>query len=435
MRREIDKYLLEWKNEQDHKVLVVRGARQIGKTYAIRELGKTFKSFLEINFEKEKSIHRFFTGDINPLTICNNLSAYFSHNIEPGKTLLFFDEIQACPAALLTLRYFYEEIPSLHVIAAGSLLEFTLSEIPSQAVGRLSYLFMYPMNFKEFLLALNQDTLTPIINNASINDQINPVFHQKLINYYKIHQIIGGMPAVVKEYTKNQNLLSCQKIIDELLITIKEDFAKYKKQAPITRLNEVFSAICYQAGTKFKYSNVVSRSSLPMLKESLELLIKAGLAYKVHHSSARGIPLGAQVDYKKFKVICFDCGIQQRMMGLEFKDYLVAENFNQINKGNIAEIYVGLELIANSSPNNPCPLYYWHRESNNSNAEVDYVIQKSEKITPIEVKAGTKGQMQSMQIFLKERNLEKGIRISLENFSTIDNIDIIPLYAAGRILN
>jgi predicted AAA+ superfamily ATPase len=188
-----------------------------------------------------------------------------------------------------------------------------------------------------------------------------------------------------------------------------------------------------QAGGKFTYANVDSASSSHSLKSALEMLVQAGLAYKIHHTSARGLPLGAQVNPKRFKVILFDVGLHQRLLGLDLKEYLVSDEFEAVNKGNLAEVLAGLELIGNAPPTNRPPLYYWHRESRASNAEIDYLIQRGKDIVPIEVKAGRKGQMQSMFIFLKERNLKSGIRVSLENFGRYGNIDVIPLYAIGGL--
>lgn len=435
MKRTIDSALLNWKNDPDRKVLLLRGARQIGKTYSIRNLGKSFEYFLEVNFEEEKNIKNIFQDSLNPQLIIQKLAAYFAIPIIPAKTLLFFDEIQSCKEALSSLRFFYEKMPDLHVIAAGSLLEFALSEIPSQGVGRITSLFMYPMSLTEFLLEQNEDLLLEEVYKANSQKPIDTLLHKKLIEQYKIYQIIGGMPDIVQSYITHRNLLICQKKLDDLLLTLKDDFAKYKNKAPVSCLNEVFNSIVFQTGQKFKYSNIDSHSSFQVLKEALELLIKAGLAYKVIHSSAQGIPLGAQINHKKFKVILFDIGLHQRLLGLDLAHYLISDEFSMINKGSLAEAFVGLELIK-YAPNHLNPqLFYWHREAKNSNAEIDYLIQKQEHLIPIEVKAGTKGQMQSMLLFFKTHSyIKKGIRVSLENFNTYDQIDIFPLYAIRNII-
>ena len=433
MKREIDKYFLEWKEEYPRKVILLRGARQIGKTYTVRKTGKTFKYFLEINFEEEKDLRSIFQGSLNPQNICEKLSAIFSVPVISGETLLFFDEIQACPEALSSLRFFYEKMPKLHLIAAGSLLEFALSEIPSQGVGRIQSLFMYPMSFVEFLMANDAQSIVEFVNKSNTQNPLDEIFHKKLIEYLKIYLFIGGMPEVVQTYVNRKDLILCQKKLDSLLITFRDDFAKYKKKSPVGRLREVFDSVVFQAGNKFKYSNIESSSKSQDLKEALDLLLQAGLAYKIYHSSAQGLPLGAQINIKKFKVILFDIGLHQRLLGLDLRNYLLSENFQGINKGNMAEIFVGLELMCTSPVYLSPQLFYWHREVRGSNSEIDYLIQQEENVIPVEVKAGTKGQMQSMYIFLKSHKSKYGIRISLENFAEYEKIKVIPLYAVYKI--
>lgn len=433
MERIIDKYLLEWKAENSRKVVLLRGARQVGKTYSVRKLGRSFKYFLEINFEEEKDLRAVFQGSLNPQNICEKLSAFFSVPIVPGETLLFFDEIQACPEALSSLRFFYEKIPGLHLIAAGSLLEFALSEIPSQGVGRIHSLFMYPMSFVEFLTANEAKAIIGLVNKSNTRNPLEEVFHNKLVEYLKTYLFIGGMPEVVQTYIDRKDLILCQKKLDDLLVTFRDDFTKYRRKSPVGRLREVFDSIVFQAGNKFKYSNIDSSSRSQDLKDALDLLLQAGLAYKIYHTSAQGLPLGAQINTKKFKVILFDVGLHQRLLGLDLRSYLLSENFQGINRGNIAEIFVGLELMCNGPVHISRQLFYWHREARGSNAEIDYLIQKEGCIVPIEVKAGTKGQMQSMYLFLKSHRLEYGIRVSLENFSEYGKIKALPLYAVYKI--
>ena len=435
MDRKIHNSLLEWKASSSRKVLLVRGARQVGKTYSIRQLGSTFEYFLEVNFEKDKEINSFFSGSLSPDMICQKISAYFSVPIIPGKTLLFFDEIQACPEALSALRFFYEITPEIHLIAAGSLLEFAIETIPSYGVGRIQHLFMYPMSFDEFLTANNETGLIDLKNQAGTDNPLEDPFHNKFIDYLKIYYLVGGMPESVLEYITNKDILSCQKKIDALIETLKDDFAKYKKRSPVQRLREVFLSIPYQTGSKFMFSNIDSNSRHDSLKDALELIIQAGLAYKVFHTSARGIPLGAQIKHKRFKVVLSDIGIHQRLLGMSAAEIITSANVEMINKGCIAEMYTGLEMIK-ASPSELRPeIYYWQREKRGSNAEVDYIIQKNGEIIPIEVKSGTQGKMQSMRIFLEERKLSSGVRVSLEPFSRYGNIKVVPLYAVSNIIN
>lgn len=434
MKRYIDKHLQEWCDANGRKVLLIRGARQIGKTFSVRQLGKTFKHLLEVNFEEDKEVKAFFDGSLHPIGIIEKLSAYYAVPVIPGKTLLFFDEIQACPEAISSLRFFYEKMPELHVIGTGSLLEFALSEIPSLGVGRLSNLFMYPLNFFEFLEAENESRLIKMIENSDYKNPMNDVFHKKLINRLKTYLIIGGMPEVVQKYIITHDLIQCQNILDELIVTFIDDFAKYKKRAPVERLEEVFRNVALQTGHKFKYSKIDKHLPATIYKDTLNLLVKAGIVVKTHHSSANGIPLGAQINPKKFKVNLFDIGLHQRLMGLDLPGILVSNDFNVINQGCLAEAFTALELLAYSNPRIKQNLFYWHREARNSNAEVDYILQKNDKIIPIEVKAGTKGQMQSLHLFMEEKKLDYGIRISLENFCKYEKIRVCPMYAIKNII-
>jgi predicted AAA+ superfamily ATPase len=434
MKRSVDKELLEWKNDPERKVLLVRGARQVGKTYVVRKLAESFKYFLEINFEETPEAKIFFERSRNPNELCEKLSIFFDIPIIPGETLLFLDEIQACPDALKSLRFFYEKMPQLHTIAAGSLLEFALEEIPSFGVGRIASIFMYPMNFNEYLIASDNESMAKFIRQSSPGNPVDSVIHGKILDKLKIFQVIGGMPEAVASYLKYKDVRRCQKVLDDLITTIIDDFSKYKKRIPPLKLQEVFYSTVHQVGSKFKYSRVSPEGGGTVgYKDALELIIKAGIARRIFHTSARGLPLGAQVNEKKFKILPLDTGIYQRMLGLDLSEHIISDFSTLINRGHLSELFVGLELISHQSSHLRPQLYYWHREAKSSNAEIDYVISSRGRIIPIEVKSGIRGQMQSLHLFLTERNLTTGLRISAENFSTYNSIQAIPLYAVSRV--
>ncbi len=433
IERKIDKVLIDWKNKPDRKPLLLRGARQVGKSTAVQELSKHFENYVEINFESQIEVHQFFKGNLNPESICENLSLYFNTPIIPGKTLLFFDEIQSCLPAISSLRFFYEKLPALHLISAGSLLEFALEQLPSFGVGRVRSVFIFPLSFDEFLGSLGEQKLVELKKKANPANPLPIPFHQKLIDYFKKFLIIGGMPEAVSVYASGGSFLDVQSVLDDLLVSIKADFAKYKQKVPSTRINEVFESIVHQNGGKFIYTKAATQTSLLQIKEAVQLLSMAGLVIPVTHSSANGVPLGAEIDEKKRKLMLFDTGLYQRFLDLNAGQILAQDDFDSINKGAIAEMYVGLEYLKYGSPFQHENLYYWHRENANSNAEVDYVIAQNQQIIPIEIKASKKGAMQSLFQFMKEKNSEKGIRISLENFTEIPLIDVIPLYAISTI--
>jgi uncharacterized protein len=434
MRRAISSRLQEWKKEKNRKVLLLRGARQVGKTFIVRELGKDFTNYLEVNFEKNSDVKYFFEQNLDPVRICTNLSAYYNIPVVDGKTLLFFDEIQSCPGAIQSLRFFYESKPGLHVIAAGSLLEFALEDLTSWGVGRIRSLYMYPMSFDEFLWANNEDSLLDLKKNASEMLPLNPAFHEKLKDLLRKFLIIGGMPEAVKTYVSNSaDINSVQNILSDVTISYYDDFAKYKSRIPVLRLREAMESVIKQLGGKYIYSQTGPLSNPAQAKEALDLLEMAGIVYKVYHSSGVGVPLGARVNYKKFKALLHDIGIFQQLSGLRLSELLIANNIDMLNKGNIAEAFAGLEMIKYANVHEKRQLYYWHREKRGSSAEVDYIIEKEGKVIPVEIKSGSTGKMQSMYRFLEEKKAPWGIRLSLENFSVYDRIRVIPLYAISSI--
>lgn len=436
MKRYIYQSLIEWKKDKVHKVLLLRGARQVGKTFIARELGKTFTYFVEVNFERNNDIQLFFEQNFDPERICSNLSAYYSIPIIEEQTLLFFDEIQACPKAIQALRFFYESKPNLHVIAAGSLLEFALADLSSFGVGRIRSLFMYPMSFDEFLSAINEDMLVHLKRQASPDNPLNIAFHNKLTDYLKKFLLTGGMPEVVKTYITNSgNINAVQQVLADITISLYDDFVKYKKRSPVLRLREVLDSTIKQAGGKYIYAKAGVLSNIAQAKEALDLLEMAGLVHKVYHSSGQGLPLGAEANHKIFKVLFLDTGILQQNAGLKLSDLLLAQNTEMLNKGRLAELFAGLEMIKYETPMNRPQLYYWHREKRGSSAEVDYLFNHKGLIIPIEVKSGSSGKMQSLYQFLTEKNRPKGIRLSMENFASFDKVEVIPLYAISNLFN
>ncbi len=428
--RNIDKELKQWKKDRERKPLLIRGARQVGKTKTIREFGKNFENYVEVNFEEYPGVKSFFESGLSPADICENLSAIFKSDITPGKTLLFLDEIQSCPAAIASLRYFYEKMPGLHVIAAGSLLEFALAELPTFGVGRIRSIFLYPLSFPEFLTGTGEQRLLELMAAASPLNPLPVAVHEKLLRLVKKFILLGGMPQVAAEYIQSGNINRCQLLLTDLLVAFRADFTKYKKKLQVTLLQEVFESVIAQAGNKFVYSAGSSSAHHSQIKNALALLTTAGLVIPVTHTAANGLPLGAEANTKRQKMVLLDTGLFQRAMGLELDEFLITNDFDVINKGSIAEQFAGLELIKSLSCYDPPELFYWHREAKSSNAEVDYVISFREKIIPVEVKSGKKGAMKSLRIFMDEKNTEKGIRISAENFSHYDKILTYPLYAS-----
>lgn len=434
-KRKIDDELKNWMKSPDRKPLILRGARQVGKSSSVRHLAKNFKYFIEVNFEEHKQAHKIFEGNLTPKEICDNISLMFNVPIIPGETLLFFDEIQACIPAISSLRFFYEKFNEIHLIAAGSLLDFALNELPSFGVGRIRSIFIYPFSFDEFLSACGEELLLEAKRKSSLSNPLLEPVHNKILQLFKKYLLIGGMPEVIAKYIQHNNVHSTLQILDDLITSLKTDFVKYKNRVPSLRILEVFASVTQQMGNKFVFNKADTEANHKQIKEALNLLIMAGLVIPVTHSSSNGIPLGAEINSRKRKMLIIDTGIFQRLLDLDISNILNENDFNLINKGAIAELFVGLEILKSLPSNIQQNLYYWQRESVSGNAEVDYVIQSKQNIIPIEVKSGSKGSMKSIYQFLREKNREFGIRFSTENYSTYENIKVYPIYAVSNFLS
>ena len=407
----------------------------MGKTTAVRYLARQFDYFAEVDFNERPDIHYLFGGSYSPQEICQLLSVQLQTPIEPGRTLLFFDEIQACPEAINRLRYFYEKYPQQHLIAAGSLLEFALESLPSYGVGRIRSLFMYPFSMEEFFWATGNEALAQLIGRATPSTPLPAPIHEQALKLLRQFLVLGGMPAVVSAFCKTGNVLECQRLLGELVQSFRDDFAKYRNKVPSMSIDSVFRSVAEQGLGKFVYSKVHLEANTAQIRKALDTLILAGLVIPVTHTSANGIPLGAEVNEKYQRMIFIDTGLLQCVLGLDIAPFFhPSSDMQVINRGAIAETFVGTEIIKSGSFYQRQPLYCWHREKSGSNAEVDYVVQTGNDIRPIEVKSGTKGSMQSLRVFMQQKQLAWGIRTSLENFSEYEDIKVYPLYAIRNAL-
>lgn len=432
LKRDLSDHLRKWKNDPRKKPLILRGARQVGKSWLARELGKEFDNFVEINFEKKPELASLFDGNIDTGKIMQNLSNYLGTKITPGTTLLFFDEIQECPKAILTLRYFYEDLPQLHVLAAGSLLEFQLKNI-NVPVGRVSFVNVYPLSFAEYLTAANKHHLRIMLMENYFKPIPEPI-HNLLIEEVRNYTLLGGMPEIVADYLEFGLLNRCSDIQTNLLETYRSDFQKYAKKHQLKYIEKVFDSIPMQLGRKFKYANIAADIKSRDLGDALELLQMAGIAYKVYHTNANGFPLMVESDPKKFKVLFFDIGLALRILKLDHRPLLLDPDISLVNNGAAAELFAGLELIAYQNHIERVNLFYWHRESKSSNAEVDYVTAIDGKIVPVEVKSSTTGRMKSLRIFMELKHRDFAVKVSGLNFSLFENVQSIPLYGLESLV-
>ncbi len=433
-KRQIDSVLAAWKSSARHKPILLRGARQVGKSSAVRELGKSFEHFIEINLEGNKSLCSLFGDNLDVKQICVQIASIYNTPIVPGKTLLFIDEIQASARAIASLRFFWEQYPELHVIAAGSLLEFALRDLPSFGVGRIHSLFMYPFSFDEFLMASGKEMLLDYKRQEGHSQKPLPeAFHQELISQLRTYYLVGGMPEAVSQWLDGNDYAKCQVVQNDILISYQDDFKKYKSRINPEVLRKTMFSVARQAGSKFVYGNVDGEFDSKSIKNALGLLSLAGLIIPVTHTSANGLPLGAEVNEKFRKYLFLDVGLMQTLLNLSSRDVLLSDAVDFVNKGGVSEMFAGLELIKYQDTSRPAELYYWQRESKNAQAEVDYVMAVNGKIIPIEVKANRSGSMQSFHLFMNQKQSDYGVRTSLENFGSYDKIRVIPLYALSAI--
>jgi uncharacterized protein len=433
MKRLIDYHLRRWKESSLRWPLLLRGARQVGKTYAVRELGKTFASFVEINFETNKKAKTLFEKDLDPVRIVRDISAFTEQQIIPGQTLLFFDEIQALPEGITALRSFYENMPELHVIAAGSLLDFAIEQV-GVPVGRVQFLYMYPLSFVEFLCATDHAMLAQVILSHLKAEEISHVIHAQALDLLGYYLAIGGMPQAVACWKEKLNLHACAQIPHMLVSAYQYDFVKYGKSHQIKYLDHLFSRIPQQLGKIFKYSTIGDFRKRE-LEPCVDLLVTAGVIHRIMHSDGQGIPLGAQADLDTFKLIFLDVGLTQFILDLKTGDWLLNPLAEFINKGMLVESFVGQEILAYEHPLRKAQLYYWKRDARGSEAEVDYLIQLTRDIIPVEVKSGKGKTRRSMQSFLESHpNSPYGIRFSINNYSLYDKVYSYPLYAIAQVV-
>lgn len=443
-KRNIDDKLLEWKESPRRKPLLIRGARQVGKSTAVRHLGKGFKYFVEVNLESQPSVRQLFTKDIDVHRTCEAISATLGIPVVAGKTLLFIDEIQVCQEAIMSLRYFKEDYPELHVIAAGSLLEFTLEELPSFGVGRIRSLYMYPFSFDEFLLAQGLDTTVDFKHKATSLSPLPEAVHNKLVEQLKTFYLVGGMPAAITEWVESKSYIECTRVHNDILDTYQDDFSKYKSRVSPALLRQVLRSVALQAGCKFVFRQVADDIHSSVIKEALHLLTLAGLIKPVTHSDGNGVPLGAEENCNYTKYLFLDLGLMQTMLGTPAANVLLSSDVDFVNKGAASEMFAGLELVKNHDCFQKAEMYYWQNLSRGTNAEIDYLVVKDGIVVPIEVKASTRGSMQSLWLFMRKKGLHRAIRTSLENFGEFEyvdkesqdevrHVDVVPLYALSNL--
>jgi uncharacterized protein len=433
MNRALQHELVQWKDALGRRPLLLRGARQVGKTHVVRQFAhESFTNCVELNFELQPELRSIFTT-LDPHAIVRTIALTQNVAITPGTTLLFLDEIQECPQAIMAMRYFYERLPELHVIGAGSLLDFTLRmddfRVP---VGRVQYLYLRPLSFVEFLTALDEHALVEALQAFSLDNSLAQAIHEKLLRLLRDYLLIGGMPAVVADYLRTPHQTTYQRVATALLQTYRDDFGKYASRVKHPFLQKVFETAPRLVGQRYQYVQVDRDARSRELKAALSLLVRAGVLSQIHATSGAGLPFAAQSKETLFKILFLDVGLMQRACGLD-ATIATATDFLAINTGAVAEQFVGQELLAYSSPYEDATLFYWFREKRGSQAEVDYLCSVDELVVPVEVKAGKTGRLRSLKQFMDSYECPLGVRVSQLPLSFEESVLSVPLYALGQL--
>ncbi len=430
MYRIVTEKLIKWKNSSRRKPLIVRGARQVGKTWAIEKFGsENYAKFYTIDLEKRPDIHSVFDGNLDPKVIIEQLESLLNIRINIDNTLVFFDEIQACPKALSALRYFYEEMPELHIIAAGSLLEFALSKI-SFPVGRVQFLNMYPCTFYEFLCAVDKNIiasklLEPI---TKLPEAIHNALLAEMRNYF----FIGGMPEAIAAYIGSGSMLDAFDVQTEIVDAYRQDFSKYAPRVDKQCLNMVLNSVSEMVGEQIKYSRLAEGFSNPTMHKAFDLLENARVIRKIRSISHVGFPLGIGCSDKRFKAAVLDIGLMQKLAHVAISSELRHTDLLAMFRGKLAEQFVAQELLASQDGD----IFYWSKGNRSGAAEVDFVIERNNEIMPIEVKSGKGGSLRSMHIMLNNYDIcQKGIVFYSGSFAECQeqNLVFVPLYYAGTL--
>ncbi len=412
MRRTAFEDLREWADADLHRPLIVRGARQVGKTWLVEAFAREhLGDVATVNVERLREMRSLF-ADPSPRANVAAIEALLGKRIVPGRCLLFFDEIQAWPELLARLRYFHEEIPELHVVAAGSLLDFALADhISSMPVGRISYLHLGPMSFPEFVTAIAGERTTQFLHTVRLRQAPPVPIHDKLMALMRDYSLVGGMPAVVESFRTSRSLVAAARVQQDLLATFRDDFSRYGTRIPAARLQRVLDSIARQIGGKFMWTAVDREERAQALRQALEALCRARVCHLVRCSHGNGIPLGADLVEKQFKVAMVDTGLVQSSLGLLLRAGAAPGELT--NEGPLAEHLVG-QLLADLSPRFVEPaLWYWSRHQHGAEAEVDYLLQHGTEVVPIEVKAGSTGTLRSLHRFVVEKQARLAVRVSI----------------------
>jgi hypothetical protein len=429
MKRIAEKKLLEWKNDDGFKPLILMGARQVGKTWLMKNLGSAhFKNYIYVNFEKEPEKRSLFEQDLHVDRIVKTLELFSNQSIVDGESLLIFDEIQEAPLALTSLKYFAEDRPKLHVIAAGSLLGVTMNKA-SFPVGKVQFLTIRPMNFEEFLWASGENPLVQLLNNMEFD--LISIFKERFISQLRLYYIVGGMPAAVAKYLESSNLEAVNEVQNFILTAYKQDFAKHAPSSMIPKILDLWDGIVSQLSKenkKFVYGLIKSGARAREYELAIDWLVNYGLVHKIYAVSKIAFPLNAYRDFKSFKLYALDCGLLFSMAKMSPNQVLHDDSLFQEFKGALTEQFVLQELIVSECNN----ISYWANE--NATAELDFIFEKNGNFYPLEVKASENLKSKSLRVFHEKYSEIHCLRASLSNYRKEEWMSNVPLYALAKFI-
>ena len=430
MDRSIYRQLLDWKNGSRRKPLILKGARQVGKTWIIKQFGlREYRNMIYLNCHKNDRIKIIFERGYDIKRILRDLSALSEEKIYPQKSLIVFDEVQEVPEALASLKYFCEDAPEYHVIVAGSLLGLSIHQGISFPVGKVQQLEMYPMTFMEFLLAKHGEQRIEFLENAPLDELAS--LHSELIDDLREYYFAGGMPEAVEAYITHGDLQEVRDIQLQILSDYHDDISKHADRSILQRIYQVWNSIPQQLAKdngKFVYGEIKKGARAVNFELAIEWLIDAGIVYRIPRLKKAGIPLKFYEDFSSFKLYPLDCGLMGAMVNAPASQILVENKVFTEYKGAFTEQYV-LEQLLPMIGNN-----VFYLKGDNSEMEIDFLFQHQEKMIPVEVKAEENLRAKSLRLFVKEHQDASGVRISMSPYRKQDWMSNLPLYAVNRIL-
>jgi predicted AAA+ superfamily ATPase len=416
--------LLKWKNKPDRKPLILKGARQVGKTFLMKSFGEQYyKNVVYVNFDNDLAVKELFANDLSPQKIILGLETYFALKINPGDTLLIFDEIQEAPRALTSLKYFNEDAPQYDIICAGSLLGVALHRGTSFPVGKVEWLNLFPMSFEEFLIALNRENLVNLYKQKEY--EIIKALKNEYVSLLKSYYFVGGMPEVVDSYVKERDLQKCREIQKSIISAYEQDFSKHAPNEIVPKIRTLYNNVPVQLAKehkKFVYAHIKEGARAKEFETAMLWLIDCGLIHRVNNVTNARIPLQSYTDVKNFKLFLLDVGLLSCMSGLQPQTILEQNKFFVEFKGALTEQFVLQEMKTFDD----IEIFYWTNGS--GSAEVDFLISSRNSPIPVEVKAETNLQAKSLFVFRDKFAPDLLLRISMSDYKKDKNLLNLPLY-------